>query len=316
MVIFLLLKSKALKNGLLYASLIILFFIQKNKNLNLYALNGDDSNSSFEQQLLDELSSESESNSNSDLNSDSSSSEKNKENSEEEITSYDIYNLLSEDSKKIFISADAKKLKEFSKELKSIYEYLTENYSVSADDYDIADMAVISLLLNNGIINSDKNYSAQKLKEAIETYKSYEKNKYDEEKYNSMQKSSEEFGRKFKRSASCNPENIISLSEDKKLNNYPIIYNENILISLNDAANLSGKNPEIEFMANNATIVFRFDDQILEIEQGSNKALLNDSQTIMENSVLYDEGKIFVPASILSLLGCKIISYDNAVIVY
>ena len=312
MVIFLLLKSKALKNGLLYASLIILFFIQKNKNLNLYALN-DDSSSNFEQQLTDELSSEINSNLNSNSNEDSN---ENKENSDEEITSYDIYNLLSEESKKIFISADAKKLKEISKELKSIYEYIIKNYSVSEYDYDIADMAVISLLLKNGIIDSDKNYAAQRLEEAIETYKSYEKNKYEQEKYDSMQKSSEIFGNKYKKSASCNPENIISLSEDKKLNNYPIIYNENILISLNDATNLAGINPEIEYMDNNATIVLRFDDQILEIEQGGNKAQLNDIQTIMENPVLNIDGVTYVPASILNLLGRKIISNNNAVIIY
>ncbi|MBO6127139.1 MAG: hypothetical protein J6P21_04030 [Clostridia bacterium] len=296
-----------MKNSLLYAFIFSVFLAQKNKNLNLYALS-DFSTSSAEQELIKSLSSGE--NSSSDL------SDENKENSGEQNISYEIYSLLCEDSKLVFSSSDPKKLKEISQELKSVYEYLTKNYAISPESYDIADIAVISMLLKNGTIDSEKNDSAKKLSEAIETYQNYEKNKYDKNKYNSMQKASEEFGNKYKKSASCNPENVVLLKENKSLNNYPIVYNENILISLNDAVNFSGTNPEIEFMDNNATIVIKFNDKILEIEQGKNKAQLDDAQTVMENPVLNIDGVVYVPASILNLMSCKTVSYNNTVIIY
>ena len=87
------------------------------------------------------------------------------------------------------------------------------------------------------------------------------------------------------------------------------------MISLNDAANFSGISPEIEYMDNNSTITVKFNDKILEIAQGSNKAHLEDVQTVMENPVLNIDGVTYVPISILNLLGCKVISCDNAVIV-
>lgn len=304
---FLIFSSKILKNSLLYAFIFSVFLAQKNKNLNLYALS-DFSTSSAEQELIKSLSSGE--NSSSDL------SDENKENSGEQNISYEIYSLLCEDSKLVFSSSDPKKLKEISQELKSVYEYLTKNYAISPESYDIADIAVISMLLKNGTIDSEKNDSAKKLSEAIETYQNYEKNKYDKNKYNSMQKASEEFGNKYKKSASCNPENVVLLKENKSLNNYPIVYNENILISLNDAVNFSGTNPEIEFMDNNATIVIKFNDKILEIEQGKNKAQLDDAQTVMENPVLNIDGVVYVPASILNLMSCKTVSYNNTVIIY
>lgn len=304
---FLIFSSKILKNSLLYAFIFSVFLAQKNKNLNLYALS-DFSTSSAEQELIKSLSSGE--NSSSDL------SDENKENSGEQNISYEIYSLLCEDSKLVFSSSDPKKLKEISQELKSVYEYLTKNYAISPESYDIADIAVISMLLKNGTIDSEKNDSTKKLSEAIETYQNYEKNKYDKNKYNSMQKASEEFGNKYKKSASCNPENVVLLKENKSLNNYPIVYNENILISLNDAVNFSGTNPEIEFMDNNATIVIKFNDKILEIEQGSNKAHSDDIQTVMENPVLNIDGVVYVPASILNLMGCKTVSYNNTVIIY
>lgn len=299
---------KILKNSLLYAFIFSVFLAQKTKNLNLYALS-DAATSSSEQKLIESL--YSGDNLSSDL------SDENKENSGEQNFSYEIYSLLCEDSKLVFSSADQKKLKEISQELKSVYEYLTKNYAISPESYDIADMSVISILLKNGIIDSEQNNSAKKLSEAIETYKNYEKNKYDKNKYNSMQKASEEFGNKYKKSSSCSPENLVLLKENKSLNNCPIVYDENILISLNDAVNFSGTNPEIEFMDNNAAIVIKFNNnKILEIEQGSNKAHSDDIQTVMENPVLNIDGLVYVPASILNLMGCKTISYNNTVIIY
>ncbi len=311
MVVFVFFNPKILKNGFLYAIIISLFLAQKNKNLNLYALS-DLQNSSTEKQLIQTLSSSEDSNLSNEIKETSNESS---ESSEEGKNSYKIYGLLCEDSKLVFSSTDPKKLKEISKELESLYKYLTKNYTISSESYDIADIAVISLLLKNGMIDSEQSPAVSKLNEAIETYKSCEKNKYDKNKYDSMQKSSEEFGNKYKKSANCNPESVVSLREDKQLNNYPIIYDENILISLNDASNFSGVNPEIEYMDNNSTIAIKFNNKILEIAQGSNKAQLEDVQTIMENPVLNIDGVTYVPASILNLLGCKIINCSNAVIV-
>ena len=310
MVVFVFFSKKIIKNGLLYTFIISLFLAQKNKNLNLYALN-DLQTSSAEKQLIEELSASADSN----LSGENAeTSDESNENSGEE-SSYKISSLLCEDSKLVFSSTDPKKLKEISKELESFYDYLTKNYTISPEAYDIADIAVISLLLKNGMIDSEQSSAVQKLSEAIETYKSCEKNKYDKNKYNSMQKSSEEFGGKYKKSASCSPESVVSLREDKQLNNYPVIYDENILISLNDAANFSGINPEVEYMDNNSTITVKFNGEILEIAQGSNKAQLEDVQTVMENPILNIDGVTYVPISILNLLGCKVISYNNAVIV-
>ena len=89
MVVFVFFSKKIIKNGLLYTFIISMFLSQKNKNLNLYALN-DLQTSSAEKQLIEELSASADSN----LSGENAeTSDESNENSGEE-SSYKISSLL------------------------------------------------------------------------------------------------------------------------------------------------------------------------------------------------------------------------------
>ena len=243
-------------------------------------------------------------------------SKEEKDDSKEESAQHAIYEFLSDYVKYIYDSIDNKKISNVNDKFDSAYNRLNEEYIDSEELVDIADMVVLSLFLNNGFISKDVESVNDNMTKYIEKYSSNTKTKYDEEKYNSMVQKSEEFGSSGKNTSSSLPEKVISFVSDNILNNCPIKYENNILISLNDAQNLSNIKCDVEYMKNNATIEIKYNDNFIEIEGGSNQSILNDSRFMMNNPVLNVKGVTYVPIDFLNLLGCEIIEYDGAAIIY
>lgn len=250
------------------------------------------------------------------LSAEYDSSQQSENEKEEESVQHAIYDFLSDYVKYIYDSVDNKKIDDIVDKLDSAYNKLKEKYIGSETLNDIADMAVLSLFLDNGLITKDKEYVSDSMVKYIEKYSLETKSKYDEEKYNSMIQKSEEFGSSGKNTSSCLPEKITSFVSDNTLNDYPIKYENNLLISLNDAQNLSNIKCNIEYMSNNATIEIKHDDDFIEIEGGSNQSFLNDAKFVMSNPVLNVKGTTYVPIDFLNLLGCNVIEYDGMAIIY
>ena len=243
-------------------------------------------------------------------------SKEEKDDSKEESAQHAIYSFLSDYVRYIYDSIDNKKISDINNKFDSAYNRLNEKYIDSEKLTDIADMVVLSLFLNNGMISKDVESVNDNMTKYIEKYSSDTKAKYDEDKYNSMVQKSEEFGSSGKNTSSSLPEKVTSFVFENILNNYPIKYENNILISLNDAQNLSNIKCDVEYMKNNATIEIKYNDNFIEIEGGSNQSLLNDSRFMMNNPVLNVKGVTYVPIDFLNLLGCETIEYDGAAIIY
>lgn len=270
------------------------------------------------QKLYANFSSENSESQSSDVVSDNQNTKE--ETPDENLTpnsSFKIYEFLSDDVKTIFNAVDNKQANESSNELESIYEHIKNKYSGSEKLSEVSDMAVISFLINNGMIDESKLSSKDILLSDVNKYKSYNKNRYDYDNYCSMEKQSGEFSSVGKKTGSCAPEEVVIVNSGKKLNDFPIKYDNNILISLDDLINVSEINPEIEYMDNNATIIIKHgENDVLEIEAGQNNIYPNDSKVVMQTSVLNVHGVTYAPLEMIDQLGCKSFKCDDSVVVY
>ena len=245
--------------------------------------------------------------------SESTETSEEEQKSESENSSYSIYSLLSSDVKAVFDLAEPDKLSEKSEELSYLYDYLSTKYSSSSNLQDIADMSILNFLTKNDLATP---VTQRDLLNYVQNYKDYQKNKYDDEKYASMDSKSHEFALSANKTGNCPPENVIIIPGGKALNNYPVTYDENILISLDDAINILDINPEIEYMDNNANIIVKFGDNSLVIVPGKNFVDMNDRRVVLDNPVLNIEGVTYVPVGILDVAGCEIIKCDDSVVIY
>ena len=234
---------------------------------------------------------------------------------ENSAISYEIYDLLSDDVKLIFDSIYNKKIGEIYEELKLIYDHIEKCYSGELAS-EVADMAVLSLLNKNNLVNNDINNI---ILGKIYIYKLRMKEKYTTEEYSLMDSVSKKFSEKFNNSGYCTPETVVFIRSSKKLDESPIKYNQKIFISLKDFVNIVDIPEEPSYMKNNSnTIVMSMkDNQHLEIEPGSNKIYLDDEQYTMESKVFKPFGSTdYVPAEMLEFAGMKIIEADDSVLVY
>lgn len=252
-----------------------------------------------------------ESNDSSDLaeNSDNSSSDKNEEsnaNSSDELSK--IRDLLSDDAKFIFDSIDKKTFTDdIYKKLKRIYNHFENFYFDTEEKTKLADLSVMSLLNENDVLTNNKNDALRIIENIFNEYSESMKNRYTPEDYQNMVDNSNLFGEHTKNTSSCAPENVIILSKYQVLSDYPIIYNDNILLSLDDIVSLLNRTISIEHMKENENIILRSEkgekgSDIIELSPGDNKIGVNDKEKILNNPVINWQGTIFVSTDIFNFI--------------
>lgn len=302
---------KISKSSVILFSIVSILFLSKIVKIPiLNADNKDEIISKETEEIKEPLFSEStklddESDQYSDLSSDSSE------------VQHEICNFLSDDVKKIFNSIDNKKASGIFNDLDSIYKRLVEKYENSEHLQNLADLSVLSLFINSGLVDNEKFSASEIISRILDNYKNITKSKYDSGKYSVMEKDSLAFSETGKKTESCSPENVISLASDKILNNYPIKYDGKILVSLEDLFNISEIPYDIEYMDNNSTIVIKLrENKVLEIESGNNEAFLNDNRQVMNNPVLNVQGVVYVSVNLAKSLGCQIIECNDSVVIF
>lgn len=242
----------------------------------------------------------------SDLSTSDSEEEESEEDSEKEALK--IRDLLSEDVRTIFDSIDRKNFNdEIYKELKNIYKHFERFYFSNDEKTKLADLSVLNLLDENSVITNNKNDALRKIENISNEYLESMKNRYDPQDYQKMMEDSNLFGKHTKNTSSCKPENVVIASKYQILMDYPIVYNDNILISLNDAVSLLNKETSVEYMKENSNIVLKSNnnergDDVIEISPGSNKIHVNDKESILNNSVINWQGNIFISTDIFNFI--------------
>ena len=232
-------------------------------------------------------------------NSDSDSSKEENSHSED----LKIRDLLSSDAKFIFDSIDRKTFDDdIYSELNLLYKHFENIYFNDDDKTKLVNLSVLNLLIQKGVLDSSKNDAEKIIDDVVSHYLNNTRSKYDSSKYDEMLKNSNEFGNHAKHTKSCNPENVIITFNGGMLRDFPIIYNDNILISLNDIINLIGKDYEIEYMKNNPNVVLKIDKNIIEIEPGSNTIYVDEKKEVLNSQVINWKGNIFISTDIFDHL--------------
>ena len=254
----------------------------------------------------------------SDSSSDNNENEQSDENSSEE--SLKIRDLLSENVKFIFDSVDKKLFTDdIYRKLKTIYNHFENFYFDTEEKTKLADLSVLNLLNENDVLTNNKNNALGIIESTFNKYSESMKNRYTTEDYQNMVEKSDLFGGHTKNTSSCAPENVIILSKYQVLSDYPIIYNDNVLISLGDVVNLLNKTINVEYMKENFNIILRLqNNDTIEISPGDNKIEINDKEKILNNPVINWQGTIFVSTDIFNFIdenanerSCKTISLQS-----
>ncbi len=128
---------------------------------------------------------------------------------------------------------------------------------------------------------------------AVTLLKAYEKQKYTESEYDALVEDSENFGNKGKKTAGVFPEQVIFLDGAFTLNYMPVMYDEHILIAIDDAYQYI--DATVDYMYNNATLVIQSSDNTLELTSGKNVAYLNDEPKNMSVPIMSIENTIYIP---------------------
>jgi len=127
---------------------------------------------------------------------------------------------------------------------------------------------------------------------AVTILESYQKQNYAQVEYDKLTKGTEEFLKMGKKTSSVLPEQIIFLGGYFNLKHSPIMYDDHILIALEDLYQYI--DATIEYMYNNATMVINSQDKILEIVSGKNIAYLNDKPYNMPVPILSFNDTIYM----------------------
>ena len=223
--------------------------------------------------------------------------------SEENKIDIKIRYWLSDGALYIFDSIDKKTFDDDTfYELESLNKHFENSYFSNEERIKLSDLSVLSLLIKKKLIKNNISDAKQIIEDIQSEYLSKMKERYNQEQYDSMLKDSYSFESQGKHASYCDPENVIIVSKEQTLKDFPIVYNDYILISLNDVIESIGKDYEIEYMKNNSNIIIKFGKDILEIEPGNSIIYINDSKHVLDNPVLSYKQRTFISTDIFDHL--------------
>jgi uncharacterized phage infection (PIP) family protein YhgE len=226
---------------------------------------------------------------------DSGKTEEKTEEKEEEDPD-EFMKFLSDGGREAIQSVPSKNIENIADKISKIYKILKEIDLQSKQLSALADAAILSAAYKENFFpNNTREFAEEVINHATEILNTQNREKYNlKDDYEIMKIKSEKFASLGKKTGSCMPENVIFLSEFL-LNDYPIAYEKEILISVEDFSRKI--NAKVNYMENNSTIVIEIDKKLIEIESGSKEIFINDKKEIMPVAVLNVDGKNYIPCS-------------------
>ncbi len=161
--------------------------------------------------------------------------------------------------------------------------------SASSVDQNIMAIVLLQEAIDQGLLKDDQVTAANDaISSAAASLSSAERGKYTSAEHNALKATSEEFAKTGNKSKSALPEQVVMANTSFKLKNAAIMYDEQLLISLNDV--LQFINAKVQYTENNGTMAIQSKDKIVEITSGKNVGYVNDKPLSIPSPVLTVNG--------------------------
>lgn len=166
-----------------------------------------------------------------------------------------------------------------------------------ADQYEkeqaLMEVGLLQEALDQGLLEGE---DAEKAKECIDaamaTLSALERSKYTDEEHAALQASSEEFGVTGNKTRAVLPEQVVMPNDQFKLTKPAIMYDDQLLISVEDIVQFTGA--AVEYTDVSGTVALQTANSLVEVTKGKNMGYVNDKATSMPVPVLSFKGLTYI----------------------
>lgn len=202
--------------------------------------------------------------------------------------------------------------------VENIQQKLADTSLISYEDGKLIEILLLNCAINNNLIDSNQVSIAQEaISNALISLSIAERSKYSEDDYSKLCSDSSRFGDYANKANSAVPEQVIMFNQSFKLNNALIMYDNKLLISIEDI--LQFINANVQYTDDSATISILSENKLLEITRGTNIAYVNDKSTNIDVPVLNISGKNYLSVEFFATtyeVGYEYIDSQNTIILY
>ncbi len=200
---------------------------------------------------------------------------------------------------------DLKKLQDVFVEAHDLFD-LNDIGSLNIQQRALLDILFLSRIIDEDMVKDEKLATAkEELSVAVTVLESYQKQNYDDSTYNALVEGSDAFLNVGRKASTVLPEQVIFLNGYFNMNHAPIMYDDHILLAIDDLYQYI--DADIEYMYNNATMVITSPGRTLEIVSGKNVGYINDTPKNMPVPILNFNNTIYMSAEFFA--ECYDISY-------
>ena len=210
------------------------------------------------------------------------------------ITIDDMQNILSTEAKSILKDVDFSKISAGLNDVPGIEEILKNPFSSNASQNALIEIILLQNAVNQELLEGEQITSAQNcINSNTAKLVSNESTKYTSDEYNSLKETSKEFESKGNKSTSLAPSQVVLYNNSAKLSSAPIMYDNNILISIDDVIKFT--KASVQYTEGTGNIAITTDKKLVEITKGSNVGYVNDSNVSTIIPVLTFKGVTYIP---------------------
>lgn len=210
------------------------------------------------------------------------------------ITLDDMQGILSTEAMSILKDVDLSKITSGLNSVPGMEWILSDPSSATASQKALIEIILLQSAIDQGLLKDQQVTSAQNcINSNASKLVSDEATKYSSSEYEALKNTSKEFESKGNKSASLAPSQVVLYNESAKLTVAPIMYDSNILISIDDI--ISFTKASVQYTEGTGNIALTTNKKLVEITKGSNVGYINDSNASTIVPVLTFKGVTYIP---------------------
>ncbi len=220
----------------------------------------------------------------------------------------DIENSVSSGVKDVLSGLDEDKASAILANVDNIDKLKSNPDSLSDAEKTLMNAAIMKEAKDQGVLDENQEKAAdQAIQSAAASLMSSEVSKYSTKERTRLIEDSTAFAMTANNAKPIAPEQVVLANTSFRLTNAPIMYNDQILISLNDI--LQFVKAEVQYTDSNATLAIQTNDVMVEVTKGKNTGFINDKSTSLPAPVLTFKGSTYI--SVEFFAQAFSISYEN-----
>lgn len=206
----------------------------------------------------------------------------------------DMQGVISDKGLSLLSDIDMSKVTEDLGNVPGMETVLNDPASATDSQKALVEVILLQSAIDKELLKDDQIDSAKGcINMSLAKLVSGESTKYTSNEYDSLKKFSKEFESYGNKSESILPSQVVFYNESAKLSVAPIVYDKNILISINDIINFTGAS--VQYTEGTGNMALIKDKKLIEFTRGSNVAYVNDVNMNTSVPILTFKGITYIP---------------------